>query len=340
MMFCVSCDITAPQASDIKVSEISLHAYGKAVTWEQNDSISVFDGMANLLYQAESAGDTSKFISQFVLDEDVVDLYALYPYSKTAYRTDNGLVFTLPSVQDVTSDPGNALSCINVAYTDDLFENTYLHFKEICSYIKFSLGIQSSVVKVTFEGGQDEFLAGDIEVAFSSKEPQSSIVDGTNSVSLSSGNVMSGTYYVCLLPTVLQKGLKVTFYAADGACVEKKIVAQKTDGKESALVLVRGRVNREVIDFGNPFKTSSDDTQESPSDNPDNGEDNPSDDNSGNDNSDNDTSGDKDSETDKPSGGEPGKNEPTDDDKTDGAPSEIGSEAEGYYVVIKDNLWN
>ena len=345
LLLSVSCD-NMSQGTEVKVSDIDLYAHGKNITWELNDSISVFDGFSNLLYHAETAGDTVKFVSSSLLDEDVLDLYALYPYSTSAHRTDRGLAVNLLDKQEVSVDAMNKASEVFVAYTDDLDQNTRLRFNEICSYIKFSVDANASVVNVTFTGGESEYLAGEVEVTFSNKEPQISIIDATNSVAISSSSPMSGQYKVCLLPAVLQNGLTVTLMSSDGVTVEKKIVAQKIDGIESALVLVRGRVNREVIDFGNPFQRPSDDTPSD--DNPGNDEpgtdepsgDNPSEEKPGTDNPSDDNPSEEKPGTDEPSDDEPGNDEPSDDDSKEDDKIDIGSSAEGYYVVIQDNLWN
>lgn len=358
----VSCD-NMSQGTEVKVSDIDLYAYGKNLTWELNDSILVFDGFSNLLYHAEAAGDTVKFVSSSLLDEDVLDLYALYPYSTSAHRTDRGLAVNVLDKQDVSVDAMNKASEVFVSYTDDLDQNTRLRFNEICSYIKFSVDAKASVVNVTFTGGEGEYLAGEVEVTFSNKEPQISIIDATNSVAISSSSPMSGQYKICLLPAVLQNGLTVTFMTSDGDSVEKKIVAQKIDGIESALVLVRGRVNREVIDFGNPFKRPSDETPDNPSDDSntdssgdnDSNDDKPSDDKPsdetpdddkpendepGTDNPSDDNPSEEKPGTDDPSDDEYEKDEPSDDDSKEDDKIDIGSSAEGYDVIIKDNLWN
>ena len=351
----VSCDNKTLQEPELNVSDINLYAFGKNISWELNDSISVFDGISNLLYLAQTDSDTAKFLSATPLDESVVDLFAMYPSSKTAYRTESGLVLTMPADQEVTSDAMNLSSCIHVAYENNLEGSTYLKFKELCSYIRFCIDSDASVNSIMFSGNKDEFLAGDVEVTYSNKEPQISIVNGSNNVSVHSQKGLSGTYQVCLLPAVLQNGLKVTFIKADGARLEKKIVAQKNDGVESALVLVRARVNRDVIDFGNPFGTTSDDstgddgsTDDPSIDNPgadDSGTDNPGTDNPETDNPGTDDPGTDNPETDDPGTDDPGTDNPgTDDPETD-KPSddstpEIGSSIEGYYVVIQNDLWN
>ena len=235
------------------VADVSLYAEYKMISWEKGDSISVFDGQSNLLYTASIQGDTSEFVSESKL-EPIDDLYALYPYDNSAVRTDYGLDLHFPSVQKVRYPGFDSTACVAVAYVSDLQGKTLFQFKELCSYFNFSLKGEYGVVKVRLSGGEGEYLAGNIDVAFSKGEPQITVYEGIDSVTLYSDSVMEGTYQICVLPSVLQDGLTVTFFNSEGKEAEKRVVSVNVDGYESALVFVRGRANRIPIAFENPFE--------------------------------------------------------------------------------------
>ena len=257
--FLASCDIKGQQEPELKIDDVSLYAYGKNLSWEQNDSIAVYDGYTIHKYMAEFKSDTSKFLSHSTLNEEAVDLYAMYPYESETIRTEVGLEIDLKSQQDVSLSAMDTSSCIYVAYTNDIQEKTYLNFQEICSYFSFSVKEDYGIVKVVLSGADDEYLAGKFEVTFSNKEPQINVLEGVNEVSVSSNSSMNGTYQICLLPVVLQDGLTVTFVSEDGSTAQKKIVAKVDEGIGSAMVFVRGRVNSNPIVFDDPFETTPDD---------------------------------------------------------------------------------
>lgn len=260
-----SCDNREPYEPTLKVGEINLYAYGKNLSWEENDAISVFDGLENHRYTAETKSDTSKFISESTLSEGISDLFALYPYNKDVFRTESGLKINFPSEQNVSKSAIDTSADIYVSYTKDLGENTYLNFQEICSYFAFSVKKEYGIVKVVLSGSDNEYLAGKLDVSFSNKEPQINVLEGNNEVSVCSDDAMDGIYRVCVLPVVLQDGLNVSFVAEDGRTAHKRIVAKIDDDIESAMVFVRGRINRNPIVFENPFASLPEDpTPEDP----------------------------------------------------------------------------
>ena len=251
--FLTSCDIKGQQEPDFKIGDISLYAYGKNLSWEQNDSISVFDGYANHKYTAEFNGDTSKFVSKSTLSEDSFDLYAVYPYDSEVIRTESGLNIDFPSEQNVSISGIDPSADIYVAYTKDLENNTFLKLYQICSYFSFSVKKEYGIVKVILTGSENEYLAGKVNVTFSDKEPQISLLEGCQEVCVSSKTAMDGTYQVCVLPSVLQNGLTVNFVSAEGKTAQERIVAKVEGDIETAMVFVRGRVNSSPIEFENPF---------------------------------------------------------------------------------------
>ena len=314
----VSCDFNGHQEPEFKIDDISLYAYGKNLSWEQNDSISVFDGYSNHKYTAEFKGDTSKFLSQSSLSEDSFDLYALYPYDSEVIRTEAGLNLDFPSEQTVSILDMDSSADIYVAYTKDLENNTYLKFQPICSYFSFSVKEEYGVVKVILSGSENEYLAGKVNVTFSNKEPQITLLEGIKEVSVTSSTPMDGIYQVCVLPAVLQEGLTVEFIREDGTTAQKRIVAKVEGGIETAMIFVRGRCNSSPIDFENPFPTISDNPNPEDPDQDDSVPDNP----------------------DNPESPE-NPDEPENPDKPEDSNNGVGSNVEDYKnQVLPDDLWD
>lgn len=250
--------IAACQGENMKVpqvkgSEIRLSADHESRVWSAGETVSIFDGLANLPFTAVDSGDSSTFVSDAALDEQLKNLYALSPYDPTAIRTDYGLELTYPGEQHVLGSGADSSACIAVAYTDVLAEKTHLHFMDLCCWFRFSVKASDQIVRVKLSGRDGEYLAGTVEVTFSDDEPHIAVIAGAGSVSLNSSVPMDGTYMIGVLPSVLQDGLYVVLTNAGGETSERRVIAINDDGVESALVFKRGRINREPLVFDDPF---------------------------------------------------------------------------------------
>ena len=237
----------------VNPSEMKVFAQYKGYSWNAGTEISIFDGLSNLKYSAAETSEHAEFISELKIDEMAEDLYALHPYDEDAIRTEAGIKLTIPSTQVISAPGMDERASKAIAYEDDFADSITLDFQDVCSYFKFSVTSDDKIVMVQIEGGKNEFIAGSAVVSCSGSEPVINIVGGAECITMISSSPMDGEYVICVLPAVLQDGLSVTLTAEDGSVIKKTIIAKNDDGLVSALVFVRGRVNRTPIMFDSVF---------------------------------------------------------------------------------------
>ena len=237
---------------EIALDRVSVSDDYRTLSWSAGDEISVLDGTSNVLYSTSDEGTSVKFTSQAGISDEAGEVYAVYPYDAESRLTENGLQVTVPHQQSV-SDPGfDASSVLAVAYSSDLSSETYLDFKHLCSYFKFTVPSEDNVTEVILRGGEKEYLAGKVNVTFEKGVPVCSVVDGINEIVFRSETPMNGTYIVPLLPCVLQEGLAVTLKSKDGRSAVHKVIAKDETGLESAVTFLRGKMNKAVLSFDQP----------------------------------------------------------------------------------------
>ena len=245
---------TESSPKGVNPSEMKVFAKYKGHTWNEGMQISIFDGLlSNLKFSAAESSEHAEFISESKIDEMAEDLYALYPFDADAIRTESGIELSIPDIQVPSANGMDESASKAIAYEDDFADSITLDFHDVCSYFKFSVNDDDKIVKVQIEGGKNEFLAGTAVVSCSGSEPVITVVDGTECITMGSSSPMDGEYVISVLPAVLQDGLTVTLIAEDESIIKKTIIAKDADGLVSALVFVRGRVNRTPISFDNVF---------------------------------------------------------------------------------------
>ena len=202
--------------ASVEETRVSISDDYRTLSWSAGDEISVLDGTSNVLYSTSDEGTSVKFTSQAGISDEAGEVYAVYPYDAESRLTENGLQVTVPHQQSV-ADPGfDASSVLAIAYSSELSSETYLDFKHLCSYFKFTVPSEDNVTEVILRGGEKEYIAGKVNVTFEKGVPVCSVVDGINEIVFRSETPMNGTYIVPLLPCVLQEGLAVTLKSKDG----------------------------------------------------------------------------------------------------------------------------
>lgn len=232
----------------------------KNIFWQEGDKISVLDGVSNVAYTTSQSGSEVTFVSEVGIANATEAVYSVFPYDESAMLVEgSSLRITLPARQNVPSgayvDPD---ALVAVAYSKEVEENTILQFRNISAFLKFTVPSADNVTDIVFEAGEGEFLAGTIDVSFSTKgEVSFNVVEGAGTVQFHSEDTMDGTYLVPLLPGVLQNGLRVTLKTSDGRTAIHRIVARDEQGVESAVSLRRGKVNYYTANFSNPVWRSA-----------------------------------------------------------------------------------
>ena len=224
----------------------------RTLYWSAADAISVLDGTSNVFYETSDEGAKVRFTSNDGISDDAEDIYAVYPYSEAAHRIGDGVQVVMPAQQTVSVPGFDPKSSLAVAYTSSISKETLLDFKNLCSYFKFTVPSEDEVVEVILRGGEKEYLAGKVNVTFDKGIPSCTVIDGISEITFRSETPMNGVYIVPLLPCVLQEGLSVTLKCRDGRSAVHKVIAKDESGLESAVIFVRGKVNKATLGFDQP----------------------------------------------------------------------------------------
>lgn len=221
------------------------------VSWDVLDSISVLDSKSNNKYLALQKGPASSFKpAADCIEDNAANLFAVFPYQKDAYREGETVVVAVPSERLVESSGLDASACLAVAYCSKVESKTELLFRHVCSFLQFYIPATDDVRSVRLEGGEDEFIAGQVELTVAHNGvPSVKVIDGSRVVTMTSESAFAGTYIIPLLPCTLQNGLAVVFTNSEGIEKKHKIIARDENGVVSAVTLVRGKVNKQALDF-------------------------------------------------------------------------------------------
>ncbi len=148
---------------------------------------------------------------------DIDCFWAIYPYSESNTCTGGSIKVYLPDTQEAVEDSFENNLFITVARSNDM----HLAFYNVCGGIKFSIN-QKGVTSVTFQGNNNEFLAGDAEVVFGSdgRPKVKSINKGKKTLTLNAPNggefEVGKFYYIISLPATLSKGYTMIFHRPEG----------------------------------------------------------------------------------------------------------------------------
>ena len=178
---------------------------GNNVEWLAGDAISIFDGTVNTEATTTGSGASATFTATLT---NPGPWYALYPYSAGASISTGIITATLPAAQ--TAVAGTFADDLNMAVA--LSEGSTLAFKNVLGLIKFTIGADADIVKVTLTGNNSETLAGTVDIDYNGGEPTWSINSGAaTAIELTGTFVKGSTYYFAVLPQTFTNGFTLTY---------------------------------------------------------------------------------------------------------------------------------
>lgn len=237
-MTAVSCvkemqtETPAPEVNGAVTFEASFGAATKAslelgeteskVAWDAGDQVGVFAGEGNYLYAAESAGYSTKLLTEATDVPAEGPYYAVYPYDAEAVLAEGVITTTLPAVQ--TAVLGSFTTHLSVAQA---VENKFA-FKNVCGLVGVKIDAEN-VTKIVLEGNNGEIVAGAINVTVADAPAWTAVAEqGATSVTLApaEGTLAKGVYYFAVLPQTFEKGFNVKAYKGDDAYVLRNVSAE------------------------------------------------------------------------------------------------------------------
>lgn len=192
---------------------------GQTVLWQNNDAISIFDGVGNNKFITSSEGSGAIFRGNA---REAEVYYAVYPYNQDFTLTGEKLTVVIPTNQPPVQDGFASGINVSVGKTSD----DYLEMKNICGYVKFRI-TRSDVTSVSILSMGTENLAGVYDVTFDSESNPVSkttqMSDRKVSMASPEGCITPGNYMFCLAPTKLAAGVKFQFRTTGGKIYEKVV---------------------------------------------------------------------------------------------------------------------
>ena len=228
-----------PTKSTLEVDEDGVGT----IFWTPADEINVFFGTVGTHYVSKNTTNatTAAFKTTDVIgiSEGIAmasDIWGLYPYNEGATCNGTSVSTSLPAMQYAV--PGS--------FDDDLFitlahnNSTALEFYNVCGGIKFSLS-RDDITKITFQGNNDEDLAGAMSLNFVDGVPSVNVTSGVKTITLTpktGGTFESGVYYYLVLrPITLSGGFTMTFetnthigtfnYSAKAVTIKRSVISKK-----------------------------------------------------------------------------------------------------------------
>ena len=191
---------------------------GTTVVWENTDTISVFDGVANnkfVLKDYTSPSASAKFDG--TVDAGATEFYAVYPYAAGNSLDGAKLTASVPVSQKAKTGSFDSGAAVAVAYTD----SDVLAFHNVTALIGIKLAdTQTNVSSIVLTGNSGEYVAGAVSATLASDGSVSSIVPGTGSKSATLSGIFTagGMYYLAFIPQEFSEGITVTANYSDGKC--------------------------------------------------------------------------------------------------------------------------
>ena len=217
-------EILISKSFQASVAETRTTLDGVTVLFAKDESISIWDGLANQEFKADEAGSSVSFSGQ--VSPTATEFFAVSPYSKSTVFSQSGstvtAALTLPSVQEATV--GSFADGANISAAQSDSEDSFL-LENVLAVAKMTLAsenldghqIESIELKSTHS------LTGDVVVTFGDIL---TAMAGTNTVKTvklahADGSALEdGVYYLTLLPNA---GGQITlkFKATDGYTATK-----------------------------------------------------------------------------------------------------------------------
>ena len=212
---------------DALPSKTALQSDG-SIFWSPGDEINLFyksswGKFTSNSTEPEATTSFSGSLEEYVPNgED--EFWAVYPYHSQHSYYQEAVTVILPDTQSGVAGTFDKGYFISMARSKDYS----LSFYNLCGGIKFCVS-EPDIEYVTFQGKNDEVLAGQVKAAFddNGKPVVKEVSNGKISVRLNApegGFVVGEWYYIVTFPVTLTAGYSMSFYKSDGFYAERESV--------------------------------------------------------------------------------------------------------------------
>lgn len=195
------------------------------VFWEKGDEISILDGKENERFSTTNSGISAIFKGSAY---DSGTYYAVYPYQEGTSLSGSVITASVPDEQ--IARKGNFGKGANL--TAGKAAGRALTMKNVCGYVKFSIGESNKYINISVSSISGEKIAGPFNISFNNEGiPSTAATEGgktTIKLAPESGSFAKGDYWVVLAPGSLSKGLRFILAGTDGNLYKKDISFYKS----------------------------------------------------------------------------------------------------------------
>lgn len=197
---------------------------GNTIVWKAGDAVSVFDGAGNRQFTT-SKGGASVTLSGSASEADSYTV--LYPYNSKASYAGGKFETTIPESQQAVAGSFDPKANISVGKTVSSQNGLSVTMKNALSVVKITVPSGAgNVTSVLFRANNGEALTGDATISYNGSDaPSVAVKGGQPWVKLipadGSTYVSAGTYYVCVNPVTLKKGVTIVVNRSDKATAVK-----------------------------------------------------------------------------------------------------------------------
>lgn len=216
---------------------------GTTVNWTSDDEIAVFDNVNYPNKFTATSVEGSSAVFEGLVGAATTEFYAVYPYSSAKSIDASNITVTLPASQTSAAGTFAEEHNISVAHgVKEVGEESVegVMFDNVCGLIQFTVPQRISAVKNVVFKAENRSLAGGLVISKDGLKVES-VVNGTNSVSMSGDFAAGSTFYFVVAPGEVN-GFSITVTAQNGATYSK--VSSK-----SFTVAAAAMKNLGVIDF-------------------------------------------------------------------------------------------
>ena len=221
---------TATQESNVGTRAV-LNIDNK-VGWQENDEISIFDGLENQRFTL--TGEVTEGIFSGEASSKAESFTAVYPYNENAQlRESNVSGIELPAIQTATLGSFDPKAALMMAYTED---KSQLNFKNAVSLVKVTTEFPCKKIVLTADvdiagTGTLKYNEGTPSITFESNQSKTI----TLKPETGSDSFAAGTYYIAVPPITLTNGFSISFHASDEYCVYTRRSTQSNTFKRSMI---------------------------------------------------------------------------------------------------------